>query len=436
MPELILTQHHDVPNLDDIDVYIEHGGYRAWPTVLREMTEQQVIDAVSRSGLRGRGGAYFPTGRKWALTVKDGGPNYLCCNADEGEPGTFKDRQLMERNPHEVLEGCCIAAFANAAEWVYIYIRGEFFRAAAQLEKAIAQAYDRGYLGDRVLDTGRRMHIVVHRGAGAYICGEETSLLSSLDGKRGYPRIKPPFPGQRGIVERPSVVNNVETLCNVPHIINNGAEWFARIGTRRAPGTKIFSVSGHVEKPGNYERPLGTPLREIIYDCAGGIRDGKQLKTVLPGGSSTQFLPPEKLNTPTTPEDMLAAGSMLGSGAVIVMDEDTCIVNAARILAKFYMNESCGQCTPCREGCRWLFQILDRIEAGEGDPGDPDLILDICNGIATKSLCLLGDSITYPLVSSVQLFRDEYDRHIRERRCVPKANGRQQRPRDADNRRP
>lgn len=424
MPERILTKNHDVPHLDDIDVYIEHGGYRAWPQVLREMTPEDVIDAVSRSGLRGRGGAYFPTGRKWSLTVKDGGPNYLCCNADEGEPGTFKDRQLMERNPHELLEGCCIAAYANGAEWTYIYIRGEFFQAAAQLEKAIAQAYDRGYLGDGVLDTDRRMHVVLHRGAGAYICGEETALLSSLDGKRGYPRVKPPFPGQRGIVERPSVVNNVETLCNVPHIITNGPEWFAGIGARRATGTKIFSVSGHVNKPANYEMPLGTPLREIIFDCAGGIRDGKAVKAVLPGGSSTQFLTPELLDTPTTPEAMLAAGSMLGSGGVIVMDEDTCIVNAARILAKFYMNESCGQCTPCREGCRWLYRILDRIEAGQGDPGDPDLILSICDGIATKSLCLLGDSITYPLVSSIQHFRDEYDRHIREQRCVPKTNGR------------
>ncbi|MGD8239523.1 MAG: SLBB domain-containing protein, partial [Armatimonadota bacterium] len=278
MAELFLTQHHDVPDLDDIGVYIERGGYRGWQKVLREMTDAEVIEVVSRSVLRGRGGAYFPTGRKWSLTVKDGDPNYMCCNADEGEPGTFKDRQLMERNPHEVIEGCCISAFANAAEWTYIYIRGEFHQAAAQLEKAIAQAYDRGYLGDRVLDTDKRMHVVVHRGAGAYICGEETSLLNSLDGRRGYPRIKPPFPGQRGIVERPSVVNNVETLCNVPHIINNGAEWFAGIGARRAPGTKIFSVSGHVSRPGNYERPLGTPLSEIIFDCAGGIRDGKRVK--------------------------------------------------------------------------------------------------------------------------------------------------------------
>jgi NADH-quinone oxidoreductase subunit F len=423
MSELILTKHHDVPDLDDIDVYIEHGGYRAWPKVLGEMEESEVIEVVSQSGLRGRGGAYFPTGRKWSLTVKDGGPNYLCCNADEGEPGTFKDRQLMERNPHELIEGCCIAAFANAAEHVYIYIRGEFFQAAAKLEKAIAQAYDRGYLGGRVLDSDRAMHVVVHRGAGAYICGEETSLLTSLDGRRAYPRIKPPFPGQRGLVERPSVVNNVETLANVPHIINNGAQWYRGFGTERAPGTKIFSVSGHVNKPANYEMPLGTPLSEIIFDCAGGIRDGKQVKAVLPGGSSTPFLTPDLLDTPTTPEAMLTAGSMLGSGAVIVMDEDTCIVNAARILAKFYASESCGQCTPCREGCPWLHRILERMEAGESEMSDLDLILQICDGIATKSLCLLGDSITYPLVSSIQRFRDEYERHIRERRCVPKANG-------------
>ncbi|MFQ6098108.1 MAG: NADH-quinone oxidoreductase subunit NuoF, partial [Armatimonadota bacterium] len=391
-----LFENINVPNLADIDVALEHGAYRAWERALKQMTPEDVIEVVSASNLRGRGGAYFPTGRKWSLTIKDGGPNYLCCNADESEPGSFSNRELMEKDPHGLLEGCAIAAYANAAEHTYIYIRGEYGLAADILDGAIMQAYERGYLGDDVLGTGKSMHIVVHRGAGAYICGEETGLLSSLDGMRGQPRLKPPFPGQKGIVDRPSVVQNVETLCNVPYIINNGAEWFKRFGTERCPGTKIFSVSGHVNRPGNYERPMGARLRAIIEEDAGGVAGGKQVKAVIPGGASAAPLTADDLDISMDPETLAAAGSMLGSAGVIVIDEDTCLIRVLRRTTWFFADESCGQCTPCREGCRWMWQILDRVERGQGERGDTDLLLDICDGIAARTFCLLGDSATYP----------------------------------------
>jgi NADH-quinone oxidoreductase subunit F len=416
MPDELLFKNINVPNLAEIDVAIEHGAYRAWPRALKEMTPEDVIQVVTASNLRGRGGAYFPTGRKWSLTVRDGGPNYLCCNADESEPGSFSNRELMEKDPHCLLEGCMIAAYANAAEHTYIYIRGEYQVAADALDAAVAQAYERGYLGDDVLGTGKPMHIVVHRGAGAYICGEETGLLSSLDGKRGQPRLKPPFPGQRGIVGRPSVVQNVETLCNVPYIINNGADWFKQFGTERCPGTKIFSVSGQVNRPGNYERAMGVKLRTVIED-AGGVAGGKKVKAIIPGGASAAPLTAEHLDIAMDPETLAAAGSMLGSAGVIVIDEDTCLVRVIRRTTWFFADESCGQCTPCREGCRWMWQILDRIERGEGQPGDTDLLLDICDGIATRAFCLLGDSATYPVAGAINRFPEEFAAHIDGKGC-------------------
>ncbi|MFQ6132629.1 MAG: NADH-quinone oxidoreductase subunit NuoF [Armatimonadota bacterium] len=417
MPEHVLLRNRDIPNIAELDVYREHDGYEAWARAAREMTPQEVIEVVSEAELRGCGGAFFPTGRKWSLTIRDGGPNYLCCNGDESEPGTFKDRELMQFNPHQVLEGCCIAAYANDAETVYIYVRGEFHEPIKSLERAIQEAHEAGYLGDDVLGTGKRLHIYVHVGAGAYICGEETALLSSVDGTRGWPRLKPPFPGQSGVNKRPTVVNNVETLSNVPPILRHGPEWFKQWGTERAPGRKIYCLSGHVNRPGNYEAPMGTPLRELIYDHAGGVPGGKRVKAVIPGGSSTPYLAEDQLDVNMDPESVRAAGSMLGSAAVIVLDEDTCIVRATRRLVKFYMRESCGQCTPCREGCRWLWLVYGKILEGQAEETDLDLLLDICDGIATKSLCLLGDSATFPVVSSLRLFREEYEHHIRHGTC-------------------
>ena len=417
MPEHVLLRHRDVPDISRLEVYRQHGGYEAWSQAVREMTPEEVIKVVSASGLRGRGGAFFPTGRKWALTVKDGGPNYLCCNGDESEPGTFKDRELMECNPHQVLEGCALAAYANAAETIYIYVRGEFQQPARALAQAIQEAYEAGYLGDDVLGTGKRLHAYLHVGAGAYICGEETALLSSVDGTRGWPRLRPPFPGQSGINRRPTVVNNVETLANVAPILLHGPEWFRQWGTVQAPGRKVYCLSGHVNKPGNYEAAMGTTLRELIYGFAGGVPGGKRVKAVLPGGSSTNYLSGEQLDVNMDPESVSAAGSMLGSAGVIVLDEDACIVRATRRLVRFYMRESCGQCTPCREGCGWLWRLYGKILDGQGKDFDLDLLLDICDGIATKSLCLLGDSVTFPVVSSLRLFRDEYEQHIRDGAC-------------------
>ncbi len=414
---ILLLRHRDVPGLQDINVYRELGGWRAWPKAIQEMTPDEAVDVVFRSGLRGRGGAYFPTGRKWSLTVRDGGPNYICCNADEGEPGTFHDRELMQTNPHQLLEGCAIAAYANAAETVYIYIRHEFPKPARVLGRAIEQAYGAGYFGDDVLGTGRRLNISVYRGAGAYICGEETSLLSSIDGTRALPRVRPPYPGQRGIFGRPTVVNNVQTLCNVPHIINNGPEWFRQWGTEPAPGTLVVAVSGHVNNPGNHEVEMGTPLRRVIHEWAGGVPGGHHIKAIIPGGSSTPYLTADRLDVHMDPESVAAAGSMLGSAAVVVMDDTTCIVSVTRRLVQFYMHESCGQCTPCREGCGWLHRLLCAIERGEADLGALDLLEDVCRGMDGKCLCLLGDSATYPVMSSLRHFRGEYEHHIRTGLC-------------------
>ncbi len=399
------------------------GGYTAFEKALKEISPDEVIDIVKKSGLRGRGGAGFPTGLKWSFIPKDHkGPRYLCCNADESEPGTFKDRQLIERDPHQMLEGIGIACHAFGAHQAYIYIRGEFDLGAETLERALEEAYAAKYFGENIFGTGFDLEVVLHRGAGAYICGEETALLESIEGKRGKPRTKPPFPAIHGLYQEPTVVNNVETLANLPYIINRGAEWYAAIGTPKSPGTRIFSVSGHVKRPGNYEVPLGIPLREMIYDIAGGIRGDKALKAIIPGGASAPFLKPEHLDTGMDFESIKDVGSMLGSGGVTVMDEDTCIVWAAMNLMAFFHHESCGKCTPCREGSAWILQILRRIEGGLGRESDIGELEMLCSRIEGKTVCAFGEAEVGPILSTIKHFRSEYETHIREKLCPFRPN--------------
>src|SRR5690554_5021499 len=358
MFEPVLTRGIGTLDLTDIEVYEAQGGYEALRKALKEMDPAAVQQEVLDSNLRGRGGAGFPAGRKWSFLPDDGRPRYLVCNADESEPGTFKDRMLIENHPHQLIEGVLLAAYAIGAARSFIYIRGEFQRGYRVLVKALEAARRKGYVGRNILGSGWSQEIVVHRGAGAYICGEETGLINSLEGRRGEPRLKPPFPAVAGLYGQPTIVNNVETLSTVPHIINRGAAWFKSIGTERSPGPKIFSVSGHVRRPGNFELPLGVSLRELIFEHAGGMLPGRRFKCVLPGGGSSACLVEEHLDTPMDFESLAAVGSMLGSAAVIVLDDSACVVKAAAALTRFYANESCGQCTPCREGTKWLSRIL------------------------------------------------------------------------------
>ncbi|MFQ5885653.1 MAG: NADH-quinone oxidoreductase subunit NuoF [Anaerolineae bacterium] len=419
MWEKILLKNVDIPNVHDIDIYLAHGGYRAVRKALLEFTPDELIEMVKKSGLRGRGGAGFPTGLKWSFMPKDPGvTKYLCVNSDEGEPGTFKDRYLMEKDPHQVLEGAIIAAYAVGAKRAYAYIRGEFTIGIKRFKKAVDEAYMRGFLGKNILGSGFDLDFFVCRGAGAYICGEETAMLDSIEGKRGEPRLKPPFPTQAGLYGQPTLINNVETLACVPHIILRGPEWFASIGTKESTGPKIFSVSGHVEGPGNYELPMGTPLREIIYDHAGGVRDGKKLKAVIPGGISTPMLTPEHLDVKMAFETLPEVGSMLGTGAIIVINESTCIINAVLHMARFFERESCAKCVPCRVGTHVMASVLQRIEDGEGEEGDIDMLLELCDAIRGKTFCPLGDAAINPVASSIKHFRDEYEYHIQRKKCM------------------
>ena len=417
--EKILLKNMDTPGYTgDLAAYERAGGYQAIRKVLKEHTPEQVIEIVKKSGLRGRGGAGFPTGTKWSFIPKDPSrPKYLCVNADESEPGTFKDRQLIDRDPHQMLEGTLIAAYAIGAKVAYIYIRGEFALGAQILERAIAEARARSYIGKNVFRSGVDIDVWVHRGAGAYICGEETALLESIEGKRGLPRAKPPFPAINGLYQQPTVVNNVETLANLPHIIVRGPEWYAAIGTPKSPGMRIFSVSGHVKRPGNYEVPLGIPLRELIDEHAGGVRDGHRIKAIIPGGASAAFFTPEHLDVKLDFESVAQAGSMLGSGGVTVMDETVCMVWAAYNLMGFFHHESCGKCTPCREGSSWLHHILHRIEHGEGRDEDLAQMERLCGNIAGKTVCAFGDAEVAPVLSTLKHFRHEYEAHIREKQC-------------------
>jgi NADH-quinone oxidoreductase subunit F len=393
--------------------YLAAGGYEGLKKALA-MTPEAVTQEVIASELRGRGGAGFPTGRKWTFVPKDHpGPRYLICNADESEPGTFKDRELIEHDPHMLLEGIAIASFAIKANTAYIYIRGEFVRWAQILETAIAEARERGLIGKNAMGSGYDVDIWVHRGAGAYICGEETALIESLEGKRGFPRLKPPFPAVVGVFGKPTVVNNVETLACVPHIITRGAAWFASIGRPRNTGPKMYCVSGHVARPGVYELPLGVTFREIIEKHCGGMRKGSTLKAFFPGGSSAPIMTAAEIDVRADFDACAEAGTMLGSGGVIVLDQSVDIVEAAANLAHFYAHESCGQCTPCREGSDWAMDILDRIAAGHGRAGDPDALLRICRFASQgMTICPLGDAFALPISSMVKKFRDEFDRRI------------------------
>jgi NADH-quinone oxidoreductase subunit F len=414
-----VTADLDVPSIDTLAVYRQNGGYEALAKALRNFEPDQLLEEVKKSGLRGRGGAGFLTGQKWSFLPKESPkPRYLCVNCDESEPGTFKDRMLMERLPHRLVEGVIITAYATKVHQAFIYIRGELAQAWRQVARAVAEAYAAGFAGKNILGSGFDLEITVHRGAGAYICGEESALLESLEGKRGYPRSKPPFPAIVGLYGGPTVINNAETVATVPVVVQYGAETYAAYGTERSKGTRIFCLSGHVERPGNYELPLGTPLRTLIEDFGGGVRGGKQLKAVIPGGSSTPMLLPDKIDTPLDFESVVAAGSMLGSGGVVVLDETTCIVAAVLRMAEFYRDESCGKCTPCREGTYWLVELLERLEHGGGRERDVALLLDICDNINGKSFCPLGDAATMSITSSISLFRDEYLHHIRERHCL------------------
>jgi NADH-quinone oxidoreductase subunit F len=415
--EPILLKNMEQPGYTgSLKDYEQAGGYQALRKVLKEYAPEAVIEAVKKSGLRGRGGAGFPTGVKWGFIPKDHpGPKYLCCNADESEPGTFKDRQLMERDPHQMLEGMLITCYAIGAETAYIYIRGEFRLGAKILWRAIDEAKVAGYVGDNVLGSGRTINVYVHQGAGAYICGEETALLESLEGKRGLPRFKPPFPATHGLYQKPTVVNNVETMANIPHIINRGWEWFASIGSPpKSTGTRVFCLSGHVKRPGNYEVPMGIPFRELIYEFGGGMRSEKPLKAFIPGGASAPFLTPEHLDVKMDFEALALAGSMLGSGGVTVMEEGTSMVWAALRLMEFFYHESCGKCTPCREGSSWLVQILQRIWHKRGQSGDIELMEELCRNIAGRTVCAFGEAEVGPVLSTIKHWRHEYESLIQE----------------------
>jgi NADH-quinone oxidoreductase subunit F len=416
MSELILSKRFDLAGSHTIGVYESTGGYATARRVLRDLTPAQVIDEVKRSNLRGRGGAGFPTGMKWSFIPKDTGkPVYLCVNADESEPGTFKDRHLMEKDPHLLLEGILISAYAISCHHAYIYIRGEYVPQTGRLREAIREAYARGYFGRRIFDSGYDLDVEVYVGAGAYICGEETALLESLEGKKGYPRLKPPFPAVVGLYGCPTIINNVETLANVPAILEKGGDWFAALGPPKNGGTRLFGVSGHVVRPGVYERPMGYPLKHLIYEDAGGISDGRALKAVIPGGSSVPVLRADESDIALDFESVAAAGSMLGSAGVIVMHDGTCMVRALQRLLHFYKDESCGQCSPCREGTGWLLKIINRILRGEGRPPDVDVMLDVADGIMGNTICPLGDAAALPTISFLKKFRDEFEHYIQHR---------------------
>jgi len=419
--EKILTKFADDPDQRRIEGYERSGGYRAWKKVINEMTPDQVTEEVKKSGLRGRGGAGFPTGQKWSFVPKNTGkPTYLCCNADESEPGTFKDRVIIEKDPHQLIEGVAIAAYAIRCEQAFIYIRGEFYYGAQLLDICIRQARAKKYLGTNIFGKGVNVNINVFRGAGAYICGEETGLMESLEGKRGQPRLKPPFPAVVGLFGCPTVINNVETLANLPHIINRGADWYTQIGPKNNFGPKLFCMSGHLNKPGTYEYPMGIPLSQLI-SIAGGVPAGRTVKGVIPGGSSVPVLLPKDIDTPMDFDSLVKVGSMLGSAGVVVMDDTTCMVRMAMITARFYEHESCGQCTQCREGTAWLYNILHRIEYGEGRMQDLDTLLNVCENMKGRTICVLSDAAAMPVEGFIKNYRSEFEQHVTGKVCPFKA---------------
>jgi NADH-quinone oxidoreductase subunit F len=412
-----LTRNWGNPEVVGIDGYVAAGGYAGLRAAVG-MGDADIVEVVKASGLRGRGGAGFPTGMKWGFVPRDTGkPTYVVVNFDESEPGTCNNRELVEREPHRLLEGTAIAALAIGCETAFIYVRGEYLWQSIVLERAIAEAYAKGFLGGDVAGSGKRVEVVLHRGAGAYICGEETALLNSLEGLRGQPRLRPPFPAVEGLYASPTVVNNVETLMNVPDIVERGADWFREVGTEKSPGTKMITLSGKVERPGNYEIALGTPFRTVLEDLGGGVLGGRSLKAWTPGGSSTPMLTAAHVDTALDYESLSAAGSLLGTAAIMVMDETDCVVDCAQRMVRFYAHESCGKCTPCREGSWWATRVLERLQDGYGRPEDVPLMHDIGKNTLFRAFCALADGTASVINSSLQHFADEYEEHVRLGRC-------------------
>lgn len=411
---LCCYRNNHLENSWDIDTYIAQGGYQVWKKVLAgDLTPQEIIDEVKTSNLRGRGGAGFPTGLKWSFMNRQApGPKYIVCNSDESEPGTFKDRDIMRYNPHQLIEGMMIAGYVIGANTGYNYIRGEFWEPYERFTGAITQARNAGLLGKDILGSGFDFDLHTHQGAGAYICGEETALIESLEGKKGQPRFKPPFPASYGVYGRPTTINNTETLASIPMILAKGGDWFAKLGVPNAGGTKLFSMSGHIEKPGNFEIPLGTPFKDLL-ELAGGVWKGRELKAVIPGGSSTALLPADKALAMTMDYDSIAkAGSFLGAGSVIIMDDQTDMVKALERLTWFYYDESCGQCTPCREGTGWMYRVVHRIRQGKGRPEDLETLKDVSGKIMGRVICGLGDAAAIPVTSFLQHFEHEFRHYI------------------------
>ncbi|MCI0473227.1 MAG: NADH-quinone oxidoreductase subunit NuoF [Ignavibacteria bacterium] len=405
----------DIPGYHKIAVYESHGGYSVIRKALKEMRPEEVTQMVKDSNLRGRGGACFPTGLKWTFMPKaTDKPKYLCCNGDESEPGSFKDREIFEKNPHQFIEGVLLANYAMGIKTAYVYIRGEYYKWINLLQKAIDDAYAKNYIGKNIFGSDFSTDIYIHRGAGAYICGEESSLMNSVEGKRGYPRVKPPFPAAYGLWGNPTTINNIETLANIPEIIKNGPDWFAGIGAPKHPGTLLFGVSGHVNRPGVYELPTGTPLMAIINDVCGGVTGGKEIKMVIPGGSS---MPPltkdECLKAKMDNESLKEFGSSIGTAGVMVMDENTDLLKVLIRIAKFYHHESCGQCTPCREGTGWMLKVLKRIDAGLGRKEDLDTLISVAENIEGNTICALGDAAAWPVKWTIRKFRSEFEAKIK-----------------------
>lgn len=413
----IITQNFNVENAWNIDVYIESGGYRGLRKALN-MKPEEIVEEVKKACLRGRGGAGFPAGTKWGFIPKDVKPRYLCVNADEGEPGTFKDRNILEKDPHRMIEGIVITCYAVGIHKTFIYIRGEWAKIAKKLERAIRESEERGFVGKNILGTDFSLDIVVHRGAGAYICGEETALMESIEGKRGLPRIKPPFPATKGLFGCPTVINNVETISNIPAIILNGGEWFANIGVPGDGGTRVFAVSGHVEKPGVYELPAGTKLKDIIFNWAGGIKGGRSLKAVFPGGISSPVLTSEEIDVPADFNSLQKIGSMLGSGAIIVMGETTSMIDVLDRVISFFHHESCGQCTPCREGTSILSRKIRKVMKDEGSENELDFIGEMANSMVGKCLCPLGDACGLQVTTIIKKFREEIEESLKNRKRI------------------
>lgn len=417
-PIILNTMHFDQPWT--LENYLKVGGYQALRKILAEkISPEAIIAEVKASGLRGRGGAGFPTGLKWSFMPRNyQGEKYLVCNSDEGEPGTCKDRDILRYNPHQLIEGMAIAAYTMDVKTGYNYVHGEIFEAYERMEAACEEARKAGYLGQNILGFDFEFDLHNHMGYGAYVCGEETALLESIEGKKGQPRFKPPFPASFGLYGKPTTINNTETFASIPYIIREGGQKFAGLGVTNSGGVKLFSISGHVNKPGNFEVPLGTPFRKLL-EMAGGVRNGHKLKAVIPGGSSMPVLPAEIMMGLNMDFDSLQkAGSYLGTGAIIVMDETTCMVKALERLSYFYYEESCGQCTPCREGTGWLYRIIHRIEHGEGRPEDLDLLLDLCGNIAGRTICALGDAAAWPVQGFLKHYRAEFEYHIEHKRCL------------------